>query len=219
MNTAAIEFDAIGGKSFRALSGAVAPGQVARVTYVVQEQCDELWDVLTGLRAPRRGRLRYTGTDVYALPPPRRLETMQHIGVLSSGGGLISNLKVWENVVLPTWYHRDAPLDTLEQPVAALLRELGVDDKDMRELMTRLPEQLHDGERTVVGLVRALLMQPDIMIYSAPFSGMERDMATRLLRVITDYQRGAGQRAALMLLPDEPFSQRVPADVTLTLEI
>jgi phospholipid/cholesterol/gamma-HCH transport system ATP-binding protein len=158
------------------------------------------------------------GSDLYALGEPQRLRAFQRIGVMSHDGGLISNLRAWENVLLPVWYHRGADTVQLEQPVTALLNELGLDARAMRELMKQLPERLSATERATVAAARALLMEPEIMIYHAPFTGIEREAAARLLRVLMQYQRARPERAAIFLLPDEPFSQRVPADTLLALE-
>lgn len=213
-----IRFDAVAANSFRAISTDIVRGQVVRVMYAIAEQRDAFWDIVTGQHAPARGRVSLGGADLYALPLLRRIELFRDIGVMPHDGGLISNLKVWENIVLPARYHDSAPIAELEQPVAGWLRELGLDERAMRELLRRLPEQLHAGERAIVSAVRALLMEPDIMIYSAPFSEIERELAARLLQVMMHYQRARRERVALFLLPDEPFSGRVPADVTLVLE-
>jgi phospholipid/cholesterol/gamma-HCH transport system ATP-binding protein len=187
---------------------------MARVTYTDDEQREELWDIVTGLRQPAQGRVVLGEEDVYALPPLPRLALFRRIGVVPHDGGLISNLKVWENLALPGCYHDALPIAALEQPVAHWLGQFGLDERDMRELMRRLPEQLSASERAIVGLVRALLREPDIIVCSAPFSGVERDVAGRLLKAMLRYQRAQARRSVLYLLPDEAFSERVPVDVT-----
>jgi phospholipid/cholesterol/gamma-HCH transport system ATP-binding protein len=213
-----VELEAVAGFSFQELSCTIAPGQIVCVTAAVTEARAELWDVLTGRHAPRRGRLRVHGTDMYALAEAARLRLLARIGVVAPDGGLISNLRAWENLVLPVCYHRGLDTAQLEQPASAWLREYGLDARAMRELMKRLPERLHAAERILVATVRALLMEPDVMIYHAPFTGLEREAAARLLRMLLQYHRARPQRVAVLVLPDEPFTQRVPADVTLALE-
>ena len=213
-----LRLEDLGGLSFREISCAVAPGQIVCITAAVAEPRAELWDVLTGRRAPRHGRLWVQGADLYALAETERLRLLQRIGVVSHDGGLISNLRVWENVVLPVGYHRGVDALQLEAPATSWLREFGLEPRAMRGLMKQLPEQLHAAERVMVATVRALLMEPDVMIYHAPFTGMEREAAARLLRVLLQYQRARPQRVTVLVLPDEPFTQRVPADVVLALE-
>ena len=215
---AALQLDDVAADSLRALSCDEAPGQIARFQCAVQEPREQLWTLLTGSQPPRRGRVRMVGQDLYALSGPERLALFQRVGVVAQDGGLISNLKIWENIVLPIWYHRGTEASQVEARVIAVFREFGLDDSSIRGLMQRLPDQLSALERRWVACARAMLMEPDIMIYDAPFTGVEREAVARLLRVTVEFHRARADRVSVFLLPDEPISERVPADVTIALE-
>ena len=213
-----LELKDVASVSFRVPLCEALPGQVLRFTCAVQEEREQLWNLLTGLQSPRRGHVRLVGQDLYALGEHERLVLFQRVGVVSHDGGLISNLKVWENIVLPLWYHRGTAAPEIEQRVVALFRELGLEDEALLGLMRRLPDQLSAVERRWVATVRAMLMEPDIMFYDAPFIGVEREAAARLLRLMVQFHRAHAERVSVFLLPDEPFSERVPADTTIALE-
>lgn len=216
--TAALQLEDVTAGSLRAFSCDVAPGQIARFMCAVQEQREQCWTLLTGSQPPRRGRVRVAGQDLYALRGPERLALFQRVGVVPHDGGLISNLKVWENIVLPVWYHRGTDAAQVETSVVAVFRQFGLGNDSIRGLMQRLPDQLSAVERRWVAAARAMLMEPDIMIFDAPFTGVEREAAARLLRWTVEFHRARAERVSVFLLPDEPISERVPADVTIALE-
>ncbi len=216
--SAALQLDDVTADSLRALSCNVAPGHIARFMCAVPEQREQLWTLLTGSQPPRRGRVRLAGQDLYALRERERLSLFHRVGAVAHDGGLISNLRVWENIVLPVWYHRGTDASQVEASVLGVFRQFGLDNDSIRGLMQRLPDQLSAVERRWVAVARAMLMEPDIMIYDAPFTGVEREAAARLLRLMVEFHRARTERASVFLLPDEPISERVPADVTIALE-
>ena len=215
---ATLQVDDVAAATFHALSCDIMAGQVARFTCAVQAQREELWALLTGLQRPRHGRISWAGQDLYALPGRERLRLFQRVGAVPHDGGLISNLRAWENIVLPVWYHRGIDVSRAEAEIVRIFRELGLENESIRRLMRCLPDPLSAGERRWVAIARAMLMEPDIMVYDAPFTGVERDAAARLLRLIVQFHRARTERVSVFLLPDESFSERVPADITIALE-
>src|SRR5260221_1578028 len=102
----------------------------------------------------------------------RGLDELAPLGVVAGDGGLIGNLKVWENLVLPVAYRGGAPLGELEARAAALFREFGILRARFAELCAALPERLTAFERRLAGFVRAMLAEPEIMVYDALFDGL-----------------------------------------------
>ncbi len=213
-----LQLDKLAAPSFGALSCAIAPGEIVRFTCAVQEEREQLWALLTASQLPRRGHVQLMGQNLFALSVREQLALFQRVGAVPQDGGLVSNLKAWENIVLPVGYHRGVDPSMVEDKVVAIFRELGLDNNAMRGLMRRLPDQLSLLERRWVAVARAMLMEPDIMIYDAPFTGVEREAAARLLRLMIAFHRARPERVSVFLLPDEPFSERVPADTTIALE-
>jgi phospholipid/cholesterol/gamma-HCH transport system ATP-binding protein len=205
-------------RTFRGLSCRASAGQLVRVMCAIHEQREELWDLLTAASSPRSGRAALAQRDLSALTKPERFALLQQIGTVVHDGGLISNLKAWENVVLPVWYHRGTEVVEIEKTVVGIFHDLGLDNDVVRDLMRRLPDQLNITERRWVAMARAMVMEPLIMIYDAPFTGVEREVATRMLKVMLEFHRARADRVSLFLLPDEPFSERVPTDITIALE-
>ncbi len=120
----------------------------------------------------------------------RRLGEAAPLAIVAPRGGLVGNLKVWENLVLPIAYHENergaAPLDEFEPRAEGLFRELGILRERFAELCALLPDRLTEFERRLTAFVRAMLAEPEIMLYDGLFDGLTRaeiETATRFDRL------------------------------------
>lgn len=119
--------------------------------------------------------------------------------VVTADGGLISNLRVMENMTLPACYHRRIQSDELEPLLLQLLRETGLDDQAMRLLVAKLPAQLSRYEKSLVGFVRAALQQPQVLVYDALWDGMTRHELKKIAHFDTVLHALSPLTAALFL--------------------
>jgi phospholipid/cholesterol/gamma-HCH transport system ATP-binding protein len=103
--------------------------------------------------------------------------------IVPANGGLIGNLKLWENLVLPAEYHRDGAPRYREQKerAAALYAEFGVSGAGFETLCTTLPDHLGRFERRLSAFVRAMLTEPRIMVYDSLFDGLNREETGKVL--------------------------------------
>jgi ABC-type polar amino acid transport system ATPase subunit len=102
--------------------------------------------------------------------------------------------------------------------VLARLAALGLDERAVTELMPKLPGQLTTAQRRLIALTRAMLMEPDLMIYEDLIAGLERESVSRWLAATSDFQRAAPGRASLYLCPDDAVSERIRADRVVRLD-
>ncbi len=102
--------------------------------------------------------------------------------IVPHNGGLISNLRVWENIILPVQYHGIEVAGTLEDSVMQLLLKCGLEDEAAgSELLLKLPDQLSLYEKRLVGFVRAMLMGPELIIYDSMIEGLSRKEFARVV--------------------------------------
>src|SRR5262249_9151747 len=94
----------------------------------------------------------------------------ERVAFLPADGGLISNLNAWENMVLPTGFHRPGRMHGIEAQVGGVLRGLGADP---RELLDKLPEKMTSYERKLTGYVRIWLEKPDLMLVEDTQGGLD----------------------------------------------
>ena len=122
---------------------------------------------LTGELQPAAGSVEVLGA---ALPRRQRdlLERRKSIGVLLQGNGLLTDLTVADNVALPLRTHTDLPAPVVARLVAMKLHAVG-----LRAAADLYPRELSGGMARRVALARALALDPPLMIYDEPLTGLD----------------------------------------------
>lgn len=121
--------------------------------------------VIVGLVRPDTGSVNFDGTD---LTPANILHARQRMGYVIQDGGLFPHLTVRDNVTLAAHYlRRDRGW------IAARLAELAELVQLPQELMARFPAELSGGQRQRVSLMRALMLDPDLMLLDEPLGALD----------------------------------------------
>jgi len=148
---------------------------------------------IVGLMRPDRGTVRIAGADVAAASPRELDEIRQLFGVVFQGAALLASLTVEENVALPLRERSRLPEKDLRERVRAKLRLVGL--TGFEEF---LPEGLSGGMRKRVGLARALIHEPRIVLYDEPTSGLDPVMANQVLDLVRDVRARLGVTSILI---------------------
>jgi len=111
-----------------------------------------------------------------------RLVHAEGAAVVRADGGLIGNLKAWENLVLPATFHTEARVLELEANARRLFAEFGVSGAQFEQLCTRFPDDLNRYERRLFAFVRAMLTEPQIIVYDSLFDGLTREETGKVVR-------------------------------------
>ncbi|TJZ76143.1 hypothetical protein [Chitiniphilus eburneus] len=107
-----------------------------------------------------------------------------HVASLDGTGGLVNNLRVWENLILPAWYHHAEPLPALEDSLLALFAEVGIEPDGAVGICQSLPSALGREYRQELALLRAALTRPFCLIIDGDwytFLAYGRGLACRAL--------------------------------------
>lgn len=86
------------------------------------------------------------------------------LGILEAKPVLINNLRAWENLILPRWYHHAGSLQEHEQQLSELLHDMEVDVEKILLMMSKLPGQLDLAQRRVVALLRVVLQHAPVWV-------------------------------------------------------
>lgn len=123
---------------------------------------------IIGLMFPDEGRIIVRGKDVGQLPLPELLELRQRIGMLFQDGALFGSMSLYDNIAFPLRQHTDRS----EVEIAQIVRER-LTDVGLARYEDLYPSELSGGMRKRAGFARALAMEPDIVIFDEPDSGLD----------------------------------------------
>jgi len=123
---------------------------------------------IIGLMFPDSGDVEVKGKMVKSLTMPELLALRRKIGVLFQDGALFGSMNVFDNVAFPLRQHTDYTEAVIAERVRERLTDVGLADA-----MRDLPSQLSGGMRKRAGFARALVMEPDIVIFDEPDSGLD----------------------------------------------
>jgi phospholipid/cholesterol/gamma-HCH transport system ATP-binding protein len=121
-----------------------------------------------GLMFPDSGDIVVHGESVPSLTMPQLLALRRRIGVLFQDGALFGSMNVFDNVAFPLRQHTDSSEVHIAKVVTDRLTDVGLADA-----IDDLPSQLSGGMRKRAGFARALVMEPDIVIFDEPDSGLD----------------------------------------------
>ncbi|MDX1387245.1 MAG: ABC transporter ATP-binding protein [bacterium] len=127
-----------------------------------------LLKILIGLIEQDGGTIMVDGVNVGKLSERERTEFCKRFGVLFQGAALFDSMTVGENVAFPLREHTDYSDATIREMVQKKLRDLGLPG-----IMHKMPSELSGGMRKRVGLARALMMEPEIILYDEPTTGLD----------------------------------------------
>ena len=130
---------------------------------------------LVGLREAEAGAVRINGEDLSTADEEARRKVLQRIGVLYQGGALWSGLTLAENVALPLEELTDLDPTSIAEVVDLKLALVG-----LRGFGEFYPNAISGGMRKRASLARAIALDPDILFFDEPSSGLDPISASRL---------------------------------------
>lgn len=136
-----------------------------------------------GLERPDSGRVLVEGEDITELPEQDLYPIRMRFGMLFQSGGLFDSINVAENVGFPLVEHTDVRGEELERRVSEVLEMVNL--PNAAKLM---PVDLSGGMRKRVGLARAVIVRPSILLYDEPTTGLDPVTAQRINELIVDMQ-------------------------------
>ncbi|HST45305.1 MAG TPA: ATP-binding cassette domain-containing protein [Luteimonas sp.] len=147
---------------------------------------------LTGELLPAAGTVEVLGAP---LPHRRRdlLELRKSIGVLLQGNGLLTDLTTAENVGLPLRTHTKLPKPVIAQLVAMKLHAVG-----LRAAGDLYPRELSGGMARRVALARALALDPPLMIYDEPLTGLDPIASGVIMSLIARLNASLGMTSIIV---------------------
>ena len=132
-----------------------------------------LLKTIIGLIRPTGGDVFFDGQDVITLSAKQWAQQRTRFGYVFQHAALFDSLTIAQNVAFPLRQHRKMSREDVEQTVVARLAEVGLP----ASILTKKPAELSGGMRKRVGLARALVMNPEILLYDEPTTGLDPIMS------------------------------------------
>ncbi len=136
---------------------------------------------VVGLLAPDKGDIIVDGKHVPQLTEKQLLELRRSIGMLFQDGALFSSMNLYDNVAFPLRQHTKLPESKVREIVMQRLQEVGLAGAEKR-----MPNELSGGMRKRAGFARALVMEPKILLFDEPDSGLDPVRTTLLCDLIRE---------------------------------
>ena len=142
---------------------------------------------LVGLLEPDAGEVIVLGKDIWRISESERYELRKNFGVLFQDGALFGSMNLYDNIAFPLRKHTDKPEEEIEQIVMSRVREVGLE-----RAVRKLPSEISGGMRKRAGFARALVLNPQIVLFDEPDSGLDPVRTSLLCDLILDVHREHG---------------------------
>ena len=157
-----------------------------------------LLKLIVGLLTPDSGKIFFKDKEVTALGEFGLMDIRSDIGFLFQGAALFDSMTVGQNLDLFLVKHTDLPPKEREQKIAAALEMV-----QLQEAIDKMPSELSGGMKKRAGLARSIVIEPELMLYDEPTTGLDPVTASSIAELIVTLQQQLGI-ASLVVTHDLP---------------
>ncbi|HEY4761674.1 MAG TPA: ABC transporter ATP-binding protein [Thermoguttaceae bacterium] len=166
-----VDFDRL--QVLRGINLSLSRGQTLAV--IGESGCGKtvLLKAMIGLLRPTRGAVYFDGQDLAVLPEKELTRQRIRFGFLFQQAALFDSMTIAQNIAFPLRQHTQKTDDEIQRVIAARIAEVGLPEN----VLNKKPAELSGGMRKRVGLARALALEPEIILYDEPTTGLDPIMS------------------------------------------
>jgi len=179
IEVAGLHFARAGRPIFAGLDLTIRRGQITAIMGPSGTGKTTLLRMITGQLQPDRGQVSVAGSHVAALGRGELYQLRRQMGMLFQNGALLTDFSVFENVAFPLREHTRLPERLIRHVVLTKLHMVG-----LRGAAQLMPAELSGGMGRRVAMARAMVLDPGLLLYDEPFSGLDPISLGVILRLI-----------------------------------
>jgi phospholipid/cholesterol/gamma-HCH transport system ATP-binding protein len=158
---------------------------------------------IIALLYPDRGDIRVFGQSITKMGEDELFALREGFGVLFQDGALFGSMNIYDNVAFPLRKHTKLPEDKIRAVVMQRLKEVGLEGATRK-----MPNEISGGMRKRAGFARALVLNPKIVLFDEPDSGLDPVRTSLLCDLILDVHREHGG-TYLLVTHNIPTAEKV----------
>jgi phospholipid/cholesterol/gamma-HCH transport system ATP-binding protein len=136
---------------------------------------------IVGLERPTSGNIYLDGVDITLLSDYTLSRALRRFAMVFQKHALLDSMSVFDNIAFPLREETDLDEGAIRERVMAMMNELGI-----QEAAHKLPGQISGGMAKRVGIARAMVIEPEILVYDEPTSGLDPITSRVVDRLIDD---------------------------------
>jgi phospholipid/cholesterol/gamma-HCH transport system ATP-binding protein len=164
---------------------------------------------IVGLLYPDEGDVLVHGESIPSLPDAELFELRKKFGVLFQDGALFGSMNLYDNVAFPLRQHTEKSEEEIAEIVDRRMREVGLGGEG-----TKMPNELSGGMRKRAGFARSLVLDPEIVLFDEPDSGLDPVRTALLCELIKEVHAENGG-AYVVITHDIMSARRVGEHISV----
>lgn len=211
-------FKDVTNECFSLISFEIVRGSTCKIiTHSAYEQ-KILLNTILGMQKPIQGEVLLFDKNIYSISEKELINIFKKSSIVWEDGGSISNLNVWENITLPACYHTGKKPEELEESIINLYKQMGGEPSYLLKNRGKFFGQLPVYERKLLGIIRAMLMEPELIIYDSLLEGLNPESLARITQLVIKFHTEKSDRVSIYVSSNEHSLRTINTDVVLKQE-